>query len=68
MALEPLYTVKQIAQYFQVTESTVLRWIADEKKAPGTGLRAELINGKYKSLESWVKAYASILYPPQESA
>jgi transposase len=67
MALEPLYTVKQIADYFQVTESTVLRWIADERKNPGTGLKARLINGKYKSLESWVKDYAKVLYAEEKA-
>jgi excisionase family DNA binding protein len=67
MALEKLYTVKEIAEYFGVTESTVLRWIGAENKEPGTGLKARMIAGKYRARESWIKQYARVLYG-EESA
>lgn len=65
MALPKLYTVKQTAAYFAVAESTVLRWIKEYRESDGKiGLRAELINGKYKSTEDWVKDYARVLFAP----
>jgi len=66
VALEPLYTVAQIADYFAVTQSTVLRWIKQytdtETDPEPKGLKAKKINGVYRSRESWVKKFARELY------
>lgn len=63
MALPKLYTVKQVAEYFAVAESTVLRWVKEYRESDGKiGLRMELINGKYKATEDWVKEYARVLF------
>lgn len=65
--LEKLYNVSELARYFGVTESTILRWIKewqDTKDQPKPkGLRAGKINGIWRSKESWVKDYAAELYP-----
>lgn len=64
MALPKLYTVKEVAAYFGVAEATVHRWIKEYRDTNGEkGLKAELINGKYKSTEEWVKEYAHVLFP-----
>lgn len=69
MALPKLYTVKEVAAYFGVAEATVHRWIKEYRDTEGKkGLRAELINGKYKSTEDWVKDYARVLFPNSEKA
>ena len=64
MALEKLYTAEEMAEYFGVTKTTILRWIKEYQDTDGKkGLRAGKINGTYRSKESWVKAYAKALYP-----
>ena len=66
--LEKLYTVREIAQYFGVTETTVLRWIGDYNATKNLepqnrkGLRAGKLNGVYRARESWIKDYARNLY------
>ncbi len=67
--LEKLYTVGELARYFGVTQSTVLRWIKQWQDTEGKqGLRAAKINGVWRSKESWVKKYAAELYPEGKSA
>jgi excisionase family DNA binding protein len=67
--LEKLYTVKETAEYFGVTESTVLRWVKERQTSGGQkGLRMEMLNGKYRARESWIKDYARVLYPENRSA
>jgi transposase len=52
-----------LADYFNVTESTILRWIKEWNDTDGKkGLRAGKINGIYRSREKWVKEYARVLY------
>ena len=67
--LEKIYTVKEVANYFGVTDSTVLRWVKSWHDSGGKeGLRMEMLNGKYRGRESWIKDYARVLYPENRSA
>lgn len=63
MALEPLYTVAQLAEYFNVNDNTILRWIKEYNDTNGKkGLKAKKLNGSWRARESWVKDYARVLY------
>jgi transposase-like protein len=63
MALEKLYNVKEVAAYFGVTDTTVLRWIKQYNDTDGKeGLRAGLVNAQYRCRESWIKDYAKNIY------
>lgn len=67
MAMEKMYRIREIAQYFGVTESTVLRWITDYVESEGKkGLRAGKVNGQWRSRESWMKEYARDLFPTEQ--
>jgi excisionase family DNA binding protein len=67
--LEKLYVVKEVAEYFGVTESTVLRWVKEHQTTDGKkGLRMEMLNGKYRARESWIKDYARVLYPEKSAS
>ncbi len=74
MALEKLYTVKEMAAYFGVTETTILRWIKeynDTAHLPAgqqKGLKAKKLNGIYRAREQWVKDYARVLFTEGSAA
>lgn len=60
--VDPLWTVKRVAEYFSVEESTVLRWIQEEKKTPGTGMKGNKINNRWRVPQSEVFAYRDRKY------
>jgi hypothetical protein len=60
--VDPLWTVKRVAEYFSVEESTVLRWIQEEKKNPGTGMNGNKINNRWRVPQSEVYAYRDRKY------
>lgn len=63
MAMEKMYRVREIADYFGVVESTVQRWIKEYQDSGGKkGLRAGKVNGQWRSRESWMKDYARELF------
>jgi transposase-like protein len=67
MAMEKLYTIVEIAGYFGVTESTVLRWIKEYQDSKGKkGLRAGKVNGQWRSREAWMKDYARELFADEK--
>jgi len=59
---DPLWPIKRVAAYFAVQESTVLRWIQEEKQSPGTGMKAEKINNRWRVSQSEVYAYRDRKY------
>lgn len=60
--LKPLWNVDQVAEYFGVQKSTVLRWIKDEQAQAGTGMKARKLNNRWRVTQAEVIRYRDLKY------
>lgn len=60
--LKDLWSTEKIASYFGVQGSTVLNWIKEEQNEPGTGLKAQKLNNRWKAYEEDVVAFREMKF------